>query len=165
MRGPCVSDYPRYMAGQRFNVISLRLKKTTGRKIGWPTSFMSWGVILSNFHQCWFGWLLSDTRSVRENTQHCKINNGGCFDQQLVIEYQQLPRFTIYGIPKWYFSVSYQHIPTYYQSFFGASKHPPTTKKLAPGLIWRKALQNSHWAEVKRRDEALYGKDVMKLPW
>lgn len=158
--GPCVSNYPRYMAGQRFNVISLRLKKTTGRKIGWPTSFMSCGVILSNVHQCWFGWLLSDTRSVRENTQHCKINNMGVFWPTIG---NRIPTiisiYCIYGIPKWYFSISYQHIPTYYQAFFGASKHPHIHQRLGtPGLIWRKALQNSHWAEVKRSQWSLVWK-------
>ena len=88
---------------------------------------MSWGVILSNFHQCWFGWLLSDTRSVRENTQHGKINNMGCFDQHLVIEYQQLPTFTVYGIPRIIF---FHIIPTHTNilpSIFGGLPNIQTT--------------------------------------
>lgn len=120
---------------------------------------MSWGVILSNFHQCWFGWLLSDTRSVRENTQHCKINNMGGFDQQLGIECQQLPTFTVYGIPRIIF---FHIIPTHsniYQAFLGGFQTSTNPQRLGtPGLIWRKALQNSHWAEVKRSQWSLVWK-------
>ena len=133
---------------------------------------MSWGVILSNFHQCWFGWLLSDTRSVRENTQHCKINNMGGFDQQLGIECQQLPTFTVYGIPRIIF---FHIIPTHSNilpsiSFWGASKHPPTTtardsrsdlEKGAPELPLSRS-QEEGWSLLwKGCDEGFYW--VIKL--
>lgn len=187
--GPCVSDYPRYVAGQRFNVYFTKTQKDHWKKVGWPTSlgsrvdkvdmcvievpkrqFMSWGVILSNFHQTYADLVgCFPIPGLWEKTPTIVRSTIWVFWPTIG---NRIPTITnIYIIYIWntknnifpYHTNTYQHITKH---FLGLPNIQTTPN--GSGLqVWFGERRSRTPTEPKSRgaNEALYGKDVMKLPF